>query len=67
MKYNNQVLQENETYKKWGTAYGFPEHKKEALGLLIRDRSSMAMKGVTTSGGVIDAGHRGEIKVLMTN
>lgn len=36
------------------------------LGLLVRDRSSMAMKGIVTSGGVIDAGYRGEIKVLMT-
>ncbi len=36
-------------------------------GLLIRDRSSMAAKGITTSGGVIDAGYRGEVKVLMTS
>jgi dUTP pyrophosphatase len=42
-----------------------PDH--EPLGLLIRDRSSMALKGVVTSGGVIDAGYRGEIKVLLTN
>jgi dUTP pyrophosphatase len=39
----------------------------EALGLLIRDRSSMAARGVATTGGVIDAGYRGEILVLMTN
>jgi dUTP pyrophosphatase len=38
-----------------------------ALGLLVRDRSSMAARGVTTTGGVIDAGYRGEILVLMTN
>jgi dUTP pyrophosphatase len=38
-----------------------------ALGLLIRDRSSMAAKGIATTGGVIDAGYRGEILVLMTN
>jgi dUTP pyrophosphatase len=37
------------------------------LGLLIRDRSSMAARGVCTTGGVIDAGYRGEILVLMTN
>jgi dUTP pyrophosphatase len=37
------------------------------LGLLIRDRSSMAARGVLTTGGVIDAGYRGEIQVLMTN
>src|ERR1700739_3808395 len=38
-----------------------------ALGLLVRDRSSMAARGVTTTGGVIDAGYRGEILILMTN
>lgn len=37
------------------------------LGLLVRDRSSMAARGIATSGGVIDAGYRGEILVLMTN
>ena len=37
------------------------------LGLLVRDRSSMASKGIATTGGVIDAGYRGEILVLMTN
>jgi dUTP pyrophosphatase len=38
-----------------------------ALGLLIRDRSSMAARGIATTGGVIDAGYRGEVLVLMTN
>ena len=38
-----------------------------ALGLLVRDRSSMAARGVATTGGVIDAGYRGEILVVMTN
>jgi len=38
-----------------------------ALGLLLRDRSSMAARGIATTGGVIDAGYRGEIQVLMTN
>ena len=37
------------------------------LGLLVRDRSSMAARGVATTGGVIDAGYRGEIQVVMTN
>src|ERR1700674_2671415 len=37
------------------------------LGLLVRDRSSMAARGVATTGGVIDAGYRGEIMILMTN
>jgi dUTP pyrophosphatase len=34
------------------------------LGLLVRDRSSMAARGIATTGGVIDAGYRGEILVL---
>lgn len=36
-------------------------------GLLIRDRSSMAAKRLVVTGGVIDAGYRGEIVVLLTN
>jgi dUTP pyrophosphatase len=39
----------------------------EPLGLLVRDRSSMAAKGVATIAGVIDAGYRGEILILMAN
>jgi dUTP pyrophosphatase len=34
---------------------------------LVLDRSSMAKKGVKTVGGVIDAGYRGELKVLLWN
>jgi dUTP pyrophosphatase len=37
------------------------------LGLLVRDRSSMASRGIATTGGVIDSGYRGEILVVMTN
>jgi len=37
------------------------------LGLLVRDRSSMASRGIATTAGVIDAGYRGEILILMTN
>jgi dUTP pyrophosphatase len=39
----------------------------DPLGLLVRDRSSMAARGIATTGGVIDAGYRGEILVLMVN
>ena len=39
----------------------------EPLGLLVRDRSSMAARGLATTGGVIDAGYRGEVLVLITN
>ena len=39
----------------------------QPLGLLIRDRSSMAARGVFVTGGVIDAGYRGEIIVVFNN
>lgn len=42
-------------------------HTGAPLGLLVRDRSSMAARGLATTAGVIDAGYRGEIVVLMTN
>lgn len=34
---------------------------------LVADRSSMAKKGIKTAGGVIDAGYRGEIQVVLWN
>jgi dUTP pyrophosphatase len=37
------------------------------LGLLIRDRSSMASRGIAVTGGVVDAGYRGEIQILLAN
>ncbi|HEX5433280.1 MAG TPA: dUTP diphosphatase [Candidatus Angelobacter sp.] len=39
----------------------------EPMGALLRDKSSMAARRVMLTGGVIDAGYRGEIKVLMEN
>lgn len=39
----------------------------DPLGLLVRDRSSVASRGIATTAGVIDAGYRGEILILMTN
>ncbi len=39
----------------------------EGWGGVIKDRSSMAMKMIYTSAGVIDNGYRGEIKVLLRN
>jgi len=38
----------------------------DGFGGIIKDRSSMASKGITTSAGVIDAGYRGEVCVLLT-
>src|SRR5947209_17414017 len=37
------------------------------LGLLVRDRSSMAARGLATTAGVIDPGYRGEVLIVMTN
>ena len=37
------------------------------LGLLVRDRSSMAARGLATTAGVIDSGYRGEVQIVMTN
>lgn len=34
---------------------------------LVRDRSSMALARVYTHAGVIDAGYRGEVKVVLSN
>ncbi|VAX21410.1 Deoxyuridine 5'-triphosphate nucleotidohydrolase [hydrothermal vent metagenome] len=48
---------------KTGVALQFPS----GWGAIIKDRSSMAMKRLITSAGVIDCGYRGEIVVLLTN
>lgn len=40
---------------------------KMAVGFIIKDRSSFAAKRLVTSGGVIDAGYRGEIIVFLEN
>jgi dUTP pyrophosphatase len=37
------------------------------MGALIRDRSSMAVKHIIATAGVIDAGYRGEIRIVMEN
>lgn len=47
--------------------YERAESPEEKFGLLVRDRSSMASKGVLATGGVIDAGYRGELLVLLTS
>ena len=36
-------------------------------GALLRDRSSMALQGLAVTAGVVDAGYRGEIQVVMHN
>lgn len=37
------------------------------MGALIRDRSSMAVKHIITTAGVIDSGYRGELRIVMEN
>ena len=43
----------------WSNSYKY--------GFIIKDRSSIAMKGLFTHAGVIDAGYTGEIKILFHN
>jgi dUTP pyrophosphatase len=38
-----------------------------AMGALLRDKSSLASRRLIVTAGVIDAGYRGEIKVVMEN
>jgi dUTP pyrophosphatase len=37
------------------------------MGALVRDRSSMAVKHIITTAGVIDSGYRGELRIVMEN
>jgi len=39
----------------------------EVMGALLRDKSSMASRRLILTAGVIDAGYRGEVKVLLEN
>lgn len=48
---------------KTGVALAIPD---QHVGLVC-DRSSMAKKGLKTAGGVIDAGYRGELGVMLWN
>jgi len=47
--------------------YEKQDSPQDKFGLLVRDRSSIASKGIIASGGVIDAGYRGELLVLLTS
>ncbi len=37
------------------------------MGALLRDKSSLASRRLALTGGVIDAGYRGEVRVLIEN
>ncbi|HAR41556.1 MAG TPA: dUTP diphosphatase [Bdellovibrionales bacterium] len=51
------------TMARTGVAIALPTHH---VGL-IADRSSLAKKGLKTAGGVIDAGYRGEVQIVLWN
>lgn len=48
-----------------GISAHFVKEDGKNYGLLIRDRSSLAAKGIFVTAGVVDAGYRGEIKVIL--
>lgn len=57
------ILPLNQVVKvKTDIAVEFPE----GWGAMIKDRSSMASKGITTSGGIIDNGFSGPLTVMLT-
>lgn len=50
-----------------GIAVELVDKRGKPMGALLRDRSSMAARRLALTAGVIDAGYRGEIQVLMEN
>jgi dUTP pyrophosphatase len=46
-----------------GIAFALPERH---VGMIV-DRSSMAKKGIKIAGGIIDAGYRGEVHIVLWN
>jgi dUTP pyrophosphatase len=50
-----------------GIAIEVADEDGRPMGALLRDKSSMAAKRLVLTGGVIDAGYRGEVRVLMEN
>ncbi len=44
-----------------------PESTLGSVFLKVEDRSSMALKGITTHGGIIDPNYRGEFHVILHN
>jgi dUTP diphosphatase len=50
-----------------GIAIEIADDHGRPMGALLRDKSSMASKRLVLTGGVVDAGYRGEIHVLIEN
>lgn len=44
-----------------------PDSTLGSVFLKVEDRSSMALKGITTHGGIIDPNYRGEFHVILHN
>ncbi|HLH06268.1 MAG TPA: dUTP diphosphatase [Terriglobales bacterium] len=50
-----------------GISIEFDPIDNRPVGALIRDKSSMAARRLICTAGVIDAGYRGEIRIVMEN
>jgi dUTP pyrophosphatase len=50
-----------------GIAVEVTDGDHRPMGALLRDKSSMAARRLVLTGGVIDAGYRGEIRVVIEN
>jgi dUTP pyrophosphatase len=48
-----------------GISIQFVGHKNKKYGLLVRDRSSLASRGIFITGGVIDPSYTGELKIIL--
>jgi dUTP pyrophosphatase len=65
---------ESVTFQPWsavivptGISVAITDKNGKPMGALLRDKSSMAARRLIVTAGVIDAGYRGEIKVVMEN
>jgi dUTP pyrophosphatase len=65
---------ESVTFQPWsavivptGISVAITDKDGKAMGALLRDKSSLAARRLIVTAGVIDAGYRGEIKVVMEN
>jgi dUTP pyrophosphatase len=50
-----------------GIAISIKDPSGKLMGALLRDKSSLASRRLIVTAGVIDAGYRGEVKVVMEN
>lgn len=65
---------ESITFQPWsavivstGISVAITDANGKPMGALLRDKSSLASRRLIVTAGVIDAGYRGEIKVVMEN